>query len=66
MRDSLKGLYVSADMLKDLEYQEVEAKRWEATVADIRDGENWEWCFVKKDYKGIPLKHFIDNFSRYD
>ena len=53
-------------MLKDLEYQEVEAKRWEATVADIRDGENWEWCFVKKDYKGIPLKHFIDNFSRYD
>ena len=51
--------------MNDLDYQEVTARRWEAATEDMDDHENYEWELLKRDYPGIPLKHFTDNFARY-
>ena len=35
-------------------------------MEDIKHFDKMNWAFVKKSYPGIPLKHFVDNFIRYD
>lgn len=63
----LSGCYVSQEQQADPEYQAVLAERWAAAVADMREyAQGYEWEFLKRDYAGIPLKHFVDNFFRYD
>ncbi len=41
------------------------ARRLSAVKEDIREFDNWEWDILEKDYPGVPLKHFLDNFCRY-
>ena len=38
----------------------------QATLEDLREPENFEFEFLKCDFPGVPLKHFVDNFTRYD
>lgn len=65
-RGFLKGCYVPQKVLGDLEYQEVFSDRMKAALEDIREPEKWDFELFKQEYPGIPLKHFVDNFSRYD
>ena len=54
-------------MQADQRYQAIVAERWTAAVADMRDyAKGYEWELIKQDYPGVPLKHFVDNFTRYD
>ena len=64
-RGFMKGCYVTQEVENDLDYQQVVAKRLEATFEDIREPENYEYEFLKRDYPGVPLKHFLDNYIRY-
>lgn len=63
----LKGCYVPMAIENDLNYQEMVAKRWETALADMNEYEKgYEWELAKIDFSGIPLKHLIDNYFRYD
>ena len=62
----MKGCYVPQEVQNDLEYQQVVAKRMQATLEDISESDKYEFEIFKSDYAGIPLKHFVDNWIRYD
>lgn len=65
-RGFMLGCYTTPEMESDLEYQEIVAKRLQATTADIREfDQGFEWEFKKMDLPGVPLKHFLDNFARH-
>ena len=38
-------------------------------IADMRDfygdSSSYNWEFLKKDFVGVPLKHFVDEMVRY-
>lgn len=36
-----------------------------AVKEDIRDFDNFEWQLYSRDFPGVPLKHFLDNYGRY-
>ena len=40
-------------------------RRWEVAQEDMRESSAFEWELIKEDYAGIPLKHFVDNYTRY-
>ena len=66
-RGFLLGCYVPKAMEKDPNYQEMVAKRWETALADMNEFEKgYEWELAKMDFPGIPLKHLIDDYIRYD
>ena len=54
------------DLQNDPTYLEVSAKRMQATLEDIREPENYDFECLKCEYPGVPLKHFVDNFIRYE
>ena len=47
------------------DYQSILQSREEACKADIREFDQWEWDFLKQDFPGIPLKHLVDDLTRY-
>ena len=60
------GCYLPRALEESSEYQEVVATRLQAARADMREPDSYEWELLTRDYPGVPLKHFVDHWVRYE
>ena len=61
----MSGCYVPKSVEQSEDYQGILKSREDACKADIREFDQWEWDFLKKDFPGIPLKHLVDDLTRH-